>query len=133
MRDHDERAALVALLRYTESGWGWRQTAEEVAEQGSAVEVLRAVAGGQLFDDPTEGLISRAADEIAEWEAAGTSVVSYFDDDYPSQLRDVHDFPPLLFLRGELAEYDAGVCGRVARCVGGRGEVYPGAGHRVGR
>lgn len=121
---HDERAALVALLRHSAAGQRWRQTVEDVADQGSAFDVLRAEVGGQLFGDPTDELVSRAAAEIAEWESAGITVVSYFDDGYPSQLRDVHDFPPLLFVHGTLIEHDTGVCVVGSRAAAQSGVIF---------
>lgn len=110
MSAREEREALVALLRYTEAGKSWRQTAEDVIEAGSALEVLSRQVGGQLFDDPTKGLLQRAAAEIEFWEGSGMRVLSLFDADYPSQLRDVHDLPPLLFAHGTIVREDCGVC-----------------------
>ncbi|MGH3516067.1 MAG: DNA-processing protein DprA [Haloechinothrix sp.] len=110
MLARQERKALVALLRYTEAGQHWRQTAQDIAEVGSAAEVLASEVGGQLFDDPTEALMQHAAADIHRWESDGMRVLSLFDEDYPSQLRDVYDFPPLLFARGAVVKDDSGIC-----------------------
>ena len=104
-----EREALVALLRHTDARKQWRQTALDVIDTGSALEILRDRSADQLFD-PTPELLERAQQEIATWEAAGIRVLSFFDAEYPAQLRDVHDFPPIVFTRGSLVENDIGIC-----------------------
>lgn len=40
----------------------------------------------------------------------GERVLSWIDDDYPAELRDVHDFPPIIFVRGTLQPDDFGIC-----------------------
>lgn len=109
MTTTDEREALVALLRYTDAGKQWRQTALDIVDAGSALAVLRERSAGQLFDSTAE-LLERAQKEVSAWETTGTRVLSFFDPDYPAQLRDVHDSPPLVFVRGSLVVDDVGIC-----------------------
>lgn len=104
-----ECEAVVALLRYTEAAKQWRQTALDMIDAGSAMYVLRERSAGQLFD-PTSELLERARKEIVAWEATGARVLSFFDVDYPAQLRDVHDSPPIVFVRGTLVKDDVGIC-----------------------
>jgi DNA processing protein len=109
MTTADEREALVALLRYTAASKQWRRTAMDVVERGSAIDALTDEIGNQLFDATAE-LTQRARVEISAWEAKGIRVLSFFDEDYPGQLRDVHDSPPLVFARGSVVPDDVGVC-----------------------
>ncbi|MFI6454005.1 DNA-processing protein DprA [Streptosporangium amethystogenes] len=101
-----ERAALVALLQ--RSGAKWQDIALGVLETGSAVAMLERELRLQetLFPetDPVVTAITRATEMLAGWKAAGLGVHACFDRDYPSQLRGVHQMPPLLFSRGTLAE-----------------------------
>lgn len=105
----DDRDALVALLRYTGAAKRWRDTTLRAAERG-ALAVLREEADSDLFDDPLPELLKRAGQEIEHWETAGIRVLSFTDEDFPTQLRDVHDFPPVIFCRGTLVPNDVGVC-----------------------
>lgn len=107
-----ERAALLALLRDRRSGWG--VVADRVEEVGSAVEVLQAelVSGqGDLFAPEPEndlGLRITAVNEAMDgWAADGIALVTLLDEDYPAQLRTIHQRPPFLFYRGSLNEADA--------------------------
>ncbi|MET8156920.1 DNA-processing protein DprA [Sphaerisporangium sp. NPDC005289] len=99
-----ERAALVALLR--RPGAKWQDIALEVLETGSAVAVLESKLRLQdaLFPetDPVVSCIADAAELLHAWEASGIGVHACFDPDYPSQLRSIHQVPPLLFSRGAL-------------------------------
>jgi DNA processing protein len=99
-----ERAALVALLR--QPGLSWSEIAHDVQEVGSALAVLDRVIGqpDTLFADTrsVEPLLAAAAVDLAAWQAEGITVRAFFDDEYPAQLRDIREMPPLLFTRGDL-------------------------------
>ncbi|MER7207064.1 MULTISPECIES: DNA-processing protein DprA [Streptosporangium] len=101
-----ERAALVALLQ--RPGAKWQDIALDVLEVGSAVTVLERGLRLQetLFPeaDPVTSALAQAATSLAGWESAGIGVHACFDHDYPSQLRGIHQMPPLLFSRGVPAE-----------------------------
>lgn len=107
----EETAALVALLRTGRRFW--HVFAELVEEEGSALRVLdRELEGrdeGSLFPDETAparpDLIAIAA-EIEAWLSEGMKIVTVLDDSYPSNLRTIHDLPPLLFFCGELSPDD---------------------------
>jgi DNA processing protein len=78
-------------------------------------------------DDPT------GADEIAAVEAAGVRLVSFEDAEYPGNLREIPDPPPVLFVRGRIdpedqraiavigsrkaSAYGTSVCGRLVRAL----------------
>jgi DNA processing protein len=99
-----ERAALVALLRQPDLGWS--DAAHEVQETGSALGVLGRVVGraDNLFPDErsVDTLVEAAVADLAAWQAEGITVLAFFDDNYPAQLRDIREMPPLLFARGGL-------------------------------
>lgn len=102
--DPRERAAVVAVLRAARrSGPAY---AERIETAGSALAVLRAelAPDGQttLLSTEPEPALRAAQAELAAWDAAGMRAVTVLDPDYPSNLREVHDRPPLLFLRGDL-------------------------------
>ncbi|REE98745.1 DNA-processing protein DprA [Thermomonospora umbrina] len=101
-----ERAALVALLRLP--GARWNETAHEVLEADSAVGVLerRLRLQDVLFDedDAVEKAIVEAAGDITAWREEGLGFHAFFDAGYPTQLRDVHQMPPILFTRGTPTE-----------------------------
>ncbi|WP_103960900.1 DNA-processing protein DprA [Nonomuraea solani] len=100
-----ERAALVALLQ--RPGAKWAEVGLSVLERGSAVALLGSEMRVQeaLFTeaDPMESAIAEAEGALAQWEAAGITVHTCLDDDYPSRLRSIHQMPPILFTRGQAA------------------------------
>lgn len=107
-----EQAALLALLRDLKRGWG--EVSDAVDEAGSALAVLERQAfegQGDLFAaDPAESIEERldtAETAIKAWDTAGMSLVTLLDDDYPDQLRSIHQRPPFLFYRGTLNPGDA--------------------------
>ncbi|MGD9572894.1 MAG: DNA-processing protein DprA [Thermoleophilia bacterium] len=112
MSDRYEAAALVALLR--RGGRIWHLVSDEIEERGSAIAILDETslsADLTLFPAQTDQRIEEDLDavvaEIGEWEAEGIRLVTVLDDDYPQNLRAIHNRPPLLFLRGSLLAGDA--------------------------
>ncbi|WP_019816508.1 DNA-processing protein DprA [Saccharomonospora saliphila] len=106
MTSRTERGALVALLEDRPSGVTWRQIADDVGDEGSAVQVYRRLFSPDLFT-PSDSLGSRfekAAQQIDGWQAEGLGVHTLLDATYPRQLRDVLHMPPIVFTRGTLAD-----------------------------
>jgi DNA processing protein len=73
--------------------------------------VLRTTLDGEagqttLLPIDPEPLISEAAADVGRWTAAGITLVSVLDPEYPVNLHAVHDRPALLFVRGELRVAD---------------------------
>lgn len=107
-----EQAALLALLRDLTRGWG--EVTDAVEEAGSAYAVLSerlAEGQGDLFtacaDDDLASRIDAASEAIRTWAAEGIGLVSVLDEEYPEQLRTVHQRPPFLLYRGSLSRDDA--------------------------
>ncbi len=106
--DDDERAALVALLRTRPAKLTWADITAEVAARESARAFWEEHHPAGLFGDDATALADAARD-IAEWRAAGLGFLTFRDADYPAQLREIHEMPPVLFHQGRLAPNEIGV------------------------
>jgi DNA processing protein len=117
MTDLRETAAMIGLLR--RGGRVWHQYADLVESAGSAIEVLAAGSGLSGVDEPAATLfemdpappaeepdLDAIIAEIRAWQAEGIQVLSVLDEEYPPNLRTIHNRPPLLFVRGALTEAD---------------------------
>jgi DNA processing protein len=111
----DERAAMVALLRTGRRPWV--EYAELVEALGSATEALEQEAahepGGQtrLIADHAgsiDDVLAQATADLERWDAQGMRLATVLDaEDYPPNLKAVHDRPPILFIRGQITPSDA--------------------------
>ena len=110
----DEKAYWIALNKV--SGIGAVRMAALLAHCGSAEAAWRA----SIHDLKHAGLDRRSLENLlqarrqmdveAEWERvhkAGVHVITLFDDDYPANLAQVDNPPPLLYVRGALQPNDA--------------------------
>ena len=105
-----EDVALVALLRLQPKGLSWPQIAAQVVESGSAVDVWeRSVAAQPALFDVHDGPLEQAQADLERWRSQSLRVVTVLDADYPAQLRELHEMPPILFCRGTLVPNDRGV------------------------
>lgn len=123
-----ERAALVALLSKRSSGWA--SVTDEVESQGSALDVLRDEAAqtqptllpGLEAAGSAELRLAQAEEAIGAWTQQGLHLTTLLDNDYPGQLRAIHQRPPFLFYRGQMHPADAdGVAVVGTRKPSGRG------------
>jgi DNA processing protein len=109
-----EAAAVIALLRRGDRPW--HHYAQLIEAAGSALAILE-----RRYEDPDEPELMTlfpadqpaASAELAEivreiegWEAEGMTLVTVLDEEYPANLRSIHNRPPLLFVRGRLAPED---------------------------
>jgi DNA protecting protein DprA len=108
--DDHERAALVALLRARPRGLTWPELAVEVADARSAWTVWARHQSLDLFtsEDSTE-VTAEVVAEVESWQAADFRFLTFMDVDYPKQLLEVHQFPPVLFIKGSLCPDEVGV------------------------
>jgi DNA processing protein len=102
----EERVALIAWLR--RPGVVWSAVTKQLEECGS---VQAAVAGeapaqGLLFETAQADGSDEAARDLERWERAGIRLVCILDAEYPSNLRMIHQHPPILFTRGTTDERD---------------------------
>lgn len=116
--DDFERAALVALLRTRPEGLTWAQITSEVADASSARKVWDRYRVPSLFDDDDlasasagarDSALASAIAEVSEWRKADFTFLTFRDEDYPAQLREVHQSPPVLFTRGTLVPNEKAV------------------------
>jgi DNA processing protein len=113
-----ERAAVLALMARRRVQWN--RLAGSIEEAGSALtllEEMEAAGDPRLF--PVEGSklsLDQLEERVIEYEKEGIDLVTVLDSEYPSNLRMVHDRPPVLFVRGELSARDE----RSAAVVGSR-------------
>jgi DNA processing protein len=110
----DSREALVALNMV--DGIGPIRLRQLLEQFGQPEEVLRAPAA-QL--ERVKGIGPETARTVANWEKNvdlagelkrieqfGCKIVVQSDDNYPAQLREIYDPPPVLYVRGELLAKD---------------------------
>lgn len=104
--DDSERSALIALLRHRPGGRSWSDLTSRVADAASALAVWREFGEHTetLFEDGAlSARLSEAAAELNGWRADRLHVLTFPDEEYPAQLREIQEMPPLLFARGTLA------------------------------
>ncbi|MDQ3881028.1 MAG: DNA-protecting protein DprA [Chloroflexota bacterium] len=114
MIESTETAAVVALLRHGDRLW--HHYADLIESAGSALSVLSGD-----FDDPAHAHapplfdpsawshdvdLDAVAAEIDTWRSEGIDVLTVLDERYPSNLRLIHNRPPLIFVRGRLTPDD---------------------------
>jgi DNA processing protein len=123
-----DTAALVALLQAGKRPGA--AYAELVEVSGSAQAILEQEHGLLASD-----LLDTAADAVTSWVAQGIRLLTVLDDEYPENLRAVHDRPPLLFVAGRLEPRDArsvAVIGSRRASAAGVGRAQTIAEHLVG-
>lgn len=109
-RDVADVVALVALLRVRPGGMTWNGIAAEVLEAKSAVEVWQHHrVQPTLLNDADDEALCDAQGSVATWDDAGLRLVTLLDPDYPAQLREIREAPPILFYRGALRRHDDAV------------------------
>lgn len=113
--DDEERSVLVALLRARPEGLTWPHITARVAERGSARPLWDEFYPAGLFSmavgqgsSPEEQLDAARAD-VRQWRDADFTFMTFKDERYPAQLRDVHQLPPVLFAKGLLRSGDRGI------------------------
>jgi DNA processing protein len=101
-----EQAALVAWLR--RPGVVWSAVTEQLEECGSVQKAAAAQepAQGSLFEAARTDDPGQAARDLERWDRAGIRMVCVLDAEYPSNLRMIHQHPPVLFMRGTADERD---------------------------
>jgi DNA processing protein len=75
---------------------------DQLEEHGS---LRAAVAGGMpaqgaLFGADDQDDVGAAAADLDQWERAGIRIITVLDAEYPSNLRMIHQRPPVLFMQG---------------------------------
>lgn len=102
--DDQERAALIALLR---QGDPYASVVESVLNADGSARAALGVDGG-LFSVAHDGL-DEAMRDLKAWRADGYRVSTFMDRDFPAQLREIQEMPPILFWQGTLQQTDRAV------------------------
>ncbi|WP_208611747.1 DNA-processing protein DprA [Mycobacterium paraffinicum] len=122
----EERAALLALMEERPSLMGeragktaWSTIASEVAVRGSALALWEELHPPALdLDDSlipaiggeAELLFKQSWETVREWESSGEfELLTVLDAAYPVALREIHQTPPMLFVKGDLRADEDGV------------------------
>ncbi|WP_218020026.1 DNA-processing protein DprA [Nocardia anaemiae] len=105
-----ETAVLLALLNARPAKMRWPEIASEVALRQSATALWdeHYPRGHEAHSDPN-GHIAAAVKQLAEWSDADFTLVTVLDAGYPLALREIHQLPPVLFVRGNLDPAQIGV------------------------
>lgn len=103
MSNTKELVSLVALLRYGSFRKSLMPLRQRLTDGELPSEILTAEWDAAFIRDLAER-------DVAEWLVEGEHPITWLDDAYPRQLREVHDFPPVIFVRGRLVESDRGIC-----------------------
>jgi DNA processing protein len=103
-----QHAALIGLLQRAKP----KHATELLEDHETPLQALDALlAGGQLSlgsaaGDDVDRAVEEALAQLRTWESEGIEVVTVLDEDYPLNLRTVHDRPPMLTVAGRLAPDD---------------------------
>lgn len=105
--NREEQAALVAWLRRPKIAWS--AVTERLEKYGSVQDAAADASPAQraLFEVVQADDEKVAASDLERWDRAGIRMISVLDREYPSNLRMIHQRPPMLFLRGTLDPRDA--------------------------
>ena len=103
MSNSKELVALVALLRYGSFQKSQMALRQRLIDGDLPSQILAEESNSELIHE-------NAIRDVDQWILSGERPLSWLDADYPQQLREVHDFPPVIFVRGQLAQADHGVC-----------------------
>jgi len=76
----------------------WAAPAAELSHAGLDSRAVRAITSGR------PGINLDA--EMEQLDRYGVTVITYHDGGYPSRLREIYDYPPLIYIRGSLLPED---------------------------
>jgi len=76
----------------------WKATPAELKKAGLESNVVQAVELGRKQIDPDE--------ELEKLKRKGIKACTYRDKEYPARLKEIYDYPPIIYIRGELTVRD---------------------------
>lgn len=134
----EERAALLALMEERPSLQGeragktaWSTIASEVSLRGSALALWQELHPPALgFDDElipeiggeAELLFKQSWETVRDWESSTEfDLLTVLDTAYPIALREIHQTPPVLFVKGNIRPDEDGVSVVGSRSASARG------------
>jgi len=114
MAEIEEQAGVLALVAATASGW--HRTATLIEGARSALKIVRGEFSGldssdivlakDLHAKLDKTKIETFSQELAGLSSRGINLITVLDDEYPTNLREVYNRPPFLFVRGRLLRSD---------------------------
>ena len=84
----------LLLARFGTIEHAWRAPAEQLASAGLDAQYLRSVSKAKATFD--------GENELALMEKHGARALTWLDESYPQNLRDIPQSPPVIFIRGTL-------------------------------
>ncbi|WP_050067343.1 DNA-processing protein DprA [Rhodococcus sp. RD6.2] len=119
-----EAAVLIALLHARPRKMSWSAIASEVALRGSATALW-----DECFPPTLEGVndldghLARAWESLEAWRSEDFKLLTVLDGGYPSRLREIHQVPPIVFVRGQLRDDEVAVSVVGSRRASDRGRA----------
>ncbi len=93
------RVRLEKLQKYFDNlEKAWKAPVGEMKRAGLESTVLQSITQWRDKIDPDA--------ELAELERYGVTVLTYNDDKYPRRLKEIYDYPPVLYVKGSLLPED---------------------------
>ncbi|MEK7848111.1 MAG: DNA-processing protein DprA [Chloroflexota bacterium] len=84
--------------RFGDMGLAWAAPGDELLAAGLEPRIVSAIVQHRPRLSPDE--------EVEKLHRFGIRAILYSDPAYPTRLREIYDFPPVLYIRGELAPQD---------------------------
>jgi DNA processing protein len=127
---HAEHVAMLALLQkrpalagHARGDTSWPTISAEVSLRGSACALWHDLHPMTLDGMDFQPDLDRAHARLTAWRDSDFRLITVLDDNYPRQLRVVHDMPPILFVKGRLHADDVGVSVVGSRAASPRGQT----------
>ena len=76
----------------------WKASSVELSRSGLDKNSVRAINERRSRISPDE--------EMEKLESFDIKVLTWHDDDYPARLKEIYDYPPLLYIRGSILDED---------------------------
>lgn len=99
----DETLALISLLQRDKSRWA---DIRSDLQRSPASVILARDTPVELLADGYADALEESREQLRAWNSDGINLTSINSSNYPTQLRSVHDYPPILFWRGHFDASD---------------------------
>lgn len=119
-----DAATVVCLWRGQQAAdSGSKLSAEDVGTRGSALAMWHEHNPAPLFSpsEATTNSLAEAEQDIAAWRESKLGFLTFLDQEYAAQLREIHEIPPVLFHQGSLVPGEIGMSVVGSRQASARG------------
>lgn len=94
---------LIAMLGLPDAKFSPFELRAQISEMGGVTNAWENQGEASLFvDELQQELLCRTAAKLDLWERKGYQVTSYLDQQYPEQLRSIHEMPLVVWTKGKL-------------------------------